>query len=65
MLLGRASVESLQKALMGKLPMLAAVEAPSSLAAQVAREFDVILVGFLRNDRFNVYHGAAHIQRKP
>jgi formate dehydrogenase assembly factor FdhD len=29
---------------------------------QVAREFDVVLVGFLRNNRFNIYHGAEHIQ---
>jgi FdhD protein len=46
---------------MGGIPMVASVGAPSSLAVQVAKEFDITLVGFLREDHFNVYHGAKHI----
>ena len=41
--------------------MVACVGAPSSLAVQVAKDFDITLVGFLRENHFNIYHGAAHI----
>jgi len=57
MVSGRSSFEILQKCLTAGVPIVCAVSAPSSLAVDVAREFGMTLVGFLRGERFNVYAG--------
>lgn len=52
---GRASFEIMQKALAGRIPVIAAVSAPSSLAVEFAEESDQTFVGFLREGRMNIY----------
>jgi FdhD protein len=59
---GRASFEIVQKALMARIPMVAAVSAASSLAVELARSSDMALVGFLRGSSMNVYCGSERVE---
>ena len=54
---GRGGFEIIQKSLVAGIPLLASVSAASSLAVQIAREFGMTLVGFLRGRRFVIYSG--------
>jgi FdhD protein len=52
---GRTSYEIVQKAVLAGIPIVAAVSAPSSLAIDLALEFGVTLIGFVRGEGFNIY----------
>ncbi len=62
MVSGRSSFEILQKCITVGVPIVCAVSAPSSLAVEIAKEFNITLVGFLRGRKFNIYSGVKRIK---
>jgi len=58
----RASYEIVQKALVARVPIVASVSAPTSLAIALAREGGATLLGFVRGETFNIYAGGGRIE---
>ena len=58
---GRLNFELVQKALMSNIGLMAGVGAPTSLAIDLAKRFNMTLVGFVKQDSFNIYSNKERI----
>ncbi len=65
MVSGRAGYEIVQKSIVARIPIVCSVSAPSSLAVDLAREFNVTLAGFVRDGRANVYSAPERVILQP
>ena len=58
---GRLNFELVQKGLMGNIGVMAGVGAPTSLAIDLAKRFDMTLLGFVKENSFNIYSNKKRI----
>lgn len=60
---GRVSFELMQKAITAGIPVVVAVGAPSAMALSMAQQYNITLIGFVREQGFNLYHGDFRIDK--
>ena len=58
---GRLNFELVQKGLMSNIGLMAGVGAPTSLAIDLAKRFDMTLLGFVKEDSFNIYSNSSRV----
>ena len=59
---GRLNFELVQKALINNIGLMIGVGAPTSLAIDLANRFDITLVGFVKQDSFNIYSNSQRVE---
>ena len=62
---GRLGFDIMQKALVAGIGMVIGIGAPTSLSLDLARKFDITLIGFVKNNKYNVYNGEWRIKPNP
>ena len=58
---GRLGFDIIQKAVMSRIGMIVGIGAPTSLALDLAKKFDITLIGFIKKNKYNIYTGAWRI----
>jgi len=62
---GRLGFDIMQKALLAGIGMVIGIGAPTSLSLDLARKFDITLIGFVNNNKYNIYNGEWRIKPNP